>query len=66
MKVLVLLAGCAGVLGFFQPFFDYGERPVSAYRILTGFTAEELGLEPYQKGMLRDYNERIQREPATT
>jgi hypothetical protein len=36
MKVLVLLAGMVGVLGFFQPFFEYDKQPISAYRIVRG------------------------------
>jgi hypothetical protein len=36
MKVVVLLAGLIGVLGFFQPFFEFAEEPVSAYRIVRG------------------------------
>lgn len=36
MKVVVLLAGLIGVLGFFQPFFAYRGHEVSAYRIVRG------------------------------
>jgi hypothetical protein len=41
MKVLVLLAGLIGVLGFFQPFYAYRGHEVSAYRIVR--SAEEPG-----------------------
>jgi hypothetical protein len=40
MKALVLVAGCLGAIGFFEPFFDYRGEPVSAYRIASGFDAE--------------------------
>jgi hypothetical protein len=66
MKVLVLLAGCAGALGFYKPFFDYGTLQVSAHRILTGFTAEEVGLQPDQHVALHDFNQAIQTEEWTT
>ncbi|HEX5062153.1 MAG TPA: hypothetical protein VFV99_22440 [Kofleriaceae bacterium] len=33
MKVLVLVAGFLGVLGFVEPFFEIGDVEVSAYRI---------------------------------
>ena len=62
MKVLVLIAGCVGVFAFFQPFFDYGELPVSAYRIIKGFSAAEVGLEDYEDGKLQYLNDRVQRE----
>jgi hypothetical protein len=61
MKVAVLLAGLIGALGFVQPFFEYGDLPVSAYRVLTGFTAEELDLDA-QPTSLRHINELIQTE----
>lgn len=41
MKVVVLLAGLIGVLGFFQPFFTYDDEPVSAYRIARGPHVED-------------------------
>lgn len=62
MKVLVLVAGCLGAIGFFQPFFDYGDLPVSAKRIITGFTAQEAGLEEHRLGDLRELNEHVQLE----
>jgi hypothetical protein len=46
MKVLVLVAGCVGVIGFFEPFFKsgYNDETVSAYRIAQGFDENALGL----------------------
>jgi hypothetical protein len=44
MKVLVLVAGCVGIIGFFEPFFEYGEVPVSAYRIARGYHPRGLGV----------------------
>lgn len=63
MKVLVLLAGCVGVIGFFEPFFEYGDVPVSAYRIAHGFDPEQLGLKA-RPAHLHDLDEGIQWEPA--
>ena len=41
MKVLVLIAGSIGVIGFFEPFFiDRHGEPVSADRIASGYDAE--------------------------
>jgi hypothetical protein len=60
MKVLVLIAGCVGMIGFFEPFFDYGDMPVSAYRVARGFDPEAAGVherpeiyESYGKNSVR-------------
>jgi hypothetical protein len=52
MKVLVLLAGCVGVLGFFQPFFEFREHPISAYRMLHGTNFDDSFV--YRLTKLRD------------
>jgi hypothetical protein len=61
MKVLVLVAGCIGAFAFFQPFFLHDDLPVSAYRILRGFEAHEVGLEG-RPDELWKLNARVQRE----
>lgn len=45
MKLVLLVVGIVGGFAFFEPFYDYGQLEVSPYRMVTGFTAEELGLE---------------------
>ena len=44
MKVLVLVAGCVGVIGFFEPFFQYRDLEVSAHRIASGVDWEEINV----------------------
>jgi hypothetical protein len=62
MKVLVLMAGALGVIGFFEPFFDYGnDLPISPYRIARGFSAEELGMQD-QPARARSINDEFQYE----
>lgn len=62
MKVLVLMAGALGVVGFFEPFFDYGNGlPISPYRIVRGFDADELGMQD-RPAQVRAVNDEFQYE----
>ncbi len=78
-KVLVLLAGVIGAIGFFQPFYEYPDIDfeVSAYKLAVGFKSvdevgtQRLGLEPEQatsklaQVRLREFEAAIRNEELT-
>lgn len=63
MKVVVLVAGCLGVIGFFEPFFQHRDLEVSAHRIVTGFDWEEINLTK-RRAYLVDLNDNPAMEQA--
>lgn len=61
MKLVLLVAGVVGGIGFYQPFYEYRGLEISPYRMVTGYRAEEVGLQndPIR---LRELNDTVMRE----